>query len=561
MRFKTFVFATSALVAALTVDAQAEALRWNGWYAGAHLGGGGGLNRNSSPEGSAIYGDRGTASSILGGLQAGYNWQGSGGRWVAGVEASLSGVYSDSTNTCLMAHPAILSANCHVEHDALATLTGRLGYTLGDNQQTLLYVRGGAAWLRSQTTVMTNGDTPLEPTFDRGIHAGWIVGAGVEHALNARWSVTAGYDFASFGIGEMPTPIRVQQFAPGVPLYNAFPGTQISREHGLHLIRLGLNYRFGAPDDKSVAATAATSRASAAMQGWTAEVGARYWMSYGRFQKDLGITPFPAQSDRLISRLTYDSRGHSGELFGRLDSPEKIFVKGYAGGGGLPSGGMIDEDWLLSEGTPYSATLSDPVTGSLAYLSADLGYTFLQNGSNRLGGFVGYHFYRDKKKAMGCVQFGYPVGGPCVPSMPSSLLVISEDNDWHSLRVGAVADIMLTERLKLTAEAAYVPYTRFIGLDGHMQRTDVPTPWSQQYGYGQGVQLEALLSMEIMPRLSVGIGGRYWALWSTKNAFAEPFGALCPNCSTLPVRTERYGVFLQTSYAFGGSSGKTEARP
>lgn len=552
LRLKT-AFITGGTLLALISGAQADAQRWQGWYAGAHFGGGGGLNRNSNPDGPTTYGDQGTAPAILGGLQAGYNWQGADGRFVTGVEASLSAVHADATNTCVMSHPAVLSANCHIQHDALATVTARLGHTIGDSQQTLLFVRAGAAWLRSQTRVMTNGDIDFQPTSARGIHAGWIVGGGIEHALSPRWSVTASYDFASFKTGEMGTPDRLLQAAPGVVAYALIPGTQISREHALHLFQLGLNYRFGIPGEASPTTTLAVKApAPAAASHWSGEIGARYWFSSGRYQKDLGMTRDPAASERLISRLTYNSTGHSGEVFGRFDGPSGAFLKGYAGGGGLPSGRMIDEDWLLAEGTPYSSTVSDPVQGTLAYLSADLGYTFWKNGADRVGAFLGYHFYSERKRAMGCVQFGYPAFAPCSAPMPSSKLVISEDNDWHSLRLGAVADIMLTERLKLTAEAAYIPYTRFRGVDGHLARTEITNPWSQEYGYGQGVQLEALLSMEVLPRLSVGVGGRYWALWATKDAYTGAFGRECPDCQTLPSRAERYGVFIQTSYAFGG---------
>jgi hypothetical protein len=37
-------------------------------------------------------------------------------------------------------------------------------------------------------------------------------------------------------------------------------------------------------------------------------------------------------------------------------------------------------------------------------------------------------------------------------------------------------------------------------------------------------------------------------MWSP-NAYTNIFGTPCP-CQTLPVRTERYGVFAQASYKF-----------
>jgi hypothetical protein len=64
------------------------------------------------------------------------------------------------------------------------------------------------------------------------------------------------------------------------------------------------------------------------------------------------------------------------------------------------------------------------------------------------------------------------------------------------------------------------------------------------------VQLEAILSYAIGKSFSVGAGGRYWAMWAT-DASTNIFGTGCP-CQTLPVRTERYGGFVQASYKLDG---------
>ena len=47
----------------------------------------------------------------------------------------------------------------------------------------------------------------------------------------------------------------------------------------------------------------------------------------------------------------------------------------------------------------------------------------------------------------------------------------------------------------------------------------------------------------------VGAGGRYWAMWAPGTS--DTFSQGCP-CQTLPVRTERYGAFLQASYKLDG---------
>ncbi|MGA8900429.1 hypothetical protein [Bradyrhizobium sp.] len=108
----------------------------------------------------------------------------------------------------------------------------------------------------------------------------------------------------------------------------------------------------------------------------------------------------------------------------------------------------------------------------------------------------------------------------------------------------------LADRLKLTADAAYLPYVAFRGTDDHLLRTDVSNTFSPETGAGQGVQIEAILSYALSDAFSLGAGGRYWAMW-VPSASTNAFGTPCP-CQGLPVSTERYGGFVQASYKFGG---------
>ena len=104
--------------------------------------------------------------------------------------------------------------------------------------------------------------------------------------------------------------------------------------------------------------------------------------------------------------------------------------------------------------------------------------------------------------------------------------------------------------LTLTADAAYLPFANFKGTDNHLLRTDVTDTVSPEAGTGHGMQLEAILSYAIGKSFSIGAGGRYWAMWAP-GASTNIFGTDCP-CQTLPVRTERYGGFIQASYKLGG---------
>ncbi|MBI5131224.1 MAG: outer membrane beta-barrel protein [Rhodopseudomonas palustris] len=522
---------------------------WTGFYVGAHVGGGSGTTKFDDPFGASIYGDSVRTPKALAGLQAGYNWQAPGSNIVLGVEADASVVDSNGTQTCLAFSGYFLSANCRVRQDFTGSLTGRVGLAVGNGGHTLLYAKGGAAFLsdRKDITINPLGDprvTSLNET-----RLGWTVGGGVEHAITPAWSVKLEYDYADFGRPTIGVPSSFIQAAPPLPLYFTTAATTTRVSQDIHLFKLGLNYRIDgdatARWDSVAPARIAKAAPLAWSPGWTVEVGGRYWYSSGRFQKDLGATFNQNQQTTLNSRLTYDSKANSGELFGRVDSPYDVFVKGFIGGGKLVNGGeLTDEDWLLGGGTvPYSNTLSS-VKGDITYGTVDLGYNVLSGPGYKVGGFVGYNYYRENKSGYGCIQFANPNAG-CIPAIPTSVLVITEDDKWQSLRVGATAEMMLGYGFKLTGDAAYLPYVSVKGVDNHVLRNLV----SPETGHGQGVQLEAILSYYVTPNFSIGAGGRYWAMWATKDAYTNFGGAPCP-CQPLPMRTERYGTFLQASYTF-----------
>lgn len=113
----------------------------------------------------------------------------------------------------------------------------------------------------------------------------------------------------------------------------------------------------------------------------------------------------------------------------------------------------------------------------------------------------------------------------------------------------------ITDRLKLTGDAAWIPYAKLNARDFHWARigTDFngPTP---EDGHGHGVQLEAILSYDVTRAFSVGIGGRYWRIQTPDHGATAHFdvsaiGGGLPQ--DLNFKTERYGGFVQASYIFG----------
>ncbi len=509
---------------------------WGGFYAGVQLGGGLNLVDVQDPFGASIYGDTVRTSGALAGFQAGYNWQ--WGAFVLGLEADADAASMDGTDTCFAFSGFYNSANCRAGIDALGTLTGRLGAALGPGGAALIYGKAGAAWAYGNTEAIPNGGLLLPGSGANGVTWGWTLGAGAEQALDANWSLRAEYDFMSFGDAGLMAP--ASEIATGPNISAAFPGAPSHFSQDLQTFKLGLNYRFG-EHAAYVLNPQPVDIEAQHVRGFEIEAGGRYVYGWGRFQKDLGI---PNQGDSsLASRLTYNGMTtNGGELFGRIDAPFDVMVKGLIGTGN-GGGRMNDEDWGIPFAIfiPYSNTLSD-VGNEINYATFDVGYDLWRGPLHRVAWFVGYSFLHQDMQAYGCTQIANP-NSDCVPPIPTSILAITETDQWRAMRLGAVADLVLAPGLELTGEVAYLPYVSFEGADDHVLRA----LYSPESGDGLGVQLEGILSYALTDWLSVGVGARYWSMWTTNGTV--DFGG---TGTIVPMRyaAEQAAVFVQGSYTF-----------
>lgn len=204
---------------------------WSGFYVGLHGGyGWGHTGAVDIPDGGGVawvmpYGQFDADShGLLGGIQAGYNWQKDA--FVLGVEGDLgwlavsgSGAYAQSLAT---ANPT----DVITDGGPYATLRGRAGVAV-DNL--LIFATGGLmvadlnSRVESQNGVLVTNDT--------GWQLGWTVGAGAEVAVNKNWSLK--FDYLYYDLGSE----RVSGNVGGVD--HAF-----EIDHTGHLLRAGLNYRF-----------------------------------------------------------------------------------------------------------------------------------------------------------------------------------------------------------------------------------------------------------------------------------------------------------------------------
>src|SRR6516164_312991 len=183
---------------------------WSGCYVGASAGSSSGKSQHFTTAGSTLFRtttvvpaganitDSFDLSGFIGGGQIGCNWQ--LGVWVIGVEGDGS-----ATNKEGQAFEPLVFANVNraawvsqTQERWLVTARGRLGLTnfWWFGPQTLVYVTGGGAWAKIDTSEFFAGGAACAPggiTVNCGIQgsntrSGWTVGGGLEYALGYGWS-------------------------------------------------------------------------------------------------------------------------------------------------------------------------------------------------------------------------------------------------------------------------------------------------------------------------------------------------------------------------------------
>jgi opacity protein-like surface antigen len=562
--------ATAASAAGLPVKAPPPPALWDwtGFYLGGHTGGALDLSNVSNPYGPTLFGDGIRSPGPLLGAQIGYDRQ--SGPWVFGGQADITRANLNGTFTCLQ--PALglgplppsnipgfmggaYGATCQVQPRWFGTVTGRVGLATGPQGNVLLYAKGGLAWMQGSVDIAVNNiragtdGPPNALTSSRFGQWGWTAGAGLEYALSGNWSVMVEYDYLGFGRHGLETPDApiIISGVPGVSGSSAPDGRGAGISQAIHVMKLGVNYRFG---DRTApwpsAAPAGLTFPAPVASGFAVEFGTRYVHGWGRYQQDLaGSPPMPVN----ISRLTWDQLQTNGaELFARIDTPQNFVVKGMLGGGGGNNGHINDEDWGLQQPFQGNAQSVFPYQNSIAavssnvrYFTVDAGYNWFQQPAYRLTPFVGYSYleqHMETPKTLAYIMYS--------PAAVTDTLGLGQDNNWRALRIGAAADVVLAPRVHLNAEAAYLPFVRYHGHDDHG-----PGALSPQWGSGDGVQLEAILSYDLTDKLNVGVGGRYWAFWIPDGQNANYATGGTGAVGAQAFSAEQAAVFVQASYKFG----------
>lgn len=219
--------------------------RWTGFYVGGHLGGGWAGNDAAAETGGgfgsfapASFGNSGSGS-FLGGAQVGYNWQ-FASPWMVGVEADWTGTKLSQTGGGVL--PAVgggasgYSSTLRRDVNSLMSVRGRVGYV---QDAMLYYVTGGGAWGRADYTANTTlgggGGINFPTSFGDTAH-GYVVGGGVEYALNTNWSVRAEYLYYRLG--------GASQTGVSIPAGNGAVNYSWSGFKA-NVVRVGVDYQFG----------------------------------------------------------------------------------------------------------------------------------------------------------------------------------------------------------------------------------------------------------------------------------------------------------------------------
>ena len=511
---------------------------WTGLYVGVHVGGGWGRKDWTDPTNffgvvpfPFSQGNR-DHDGFIGGGQIGANYQ--LGPWVVGAEVDASGSGIDGYAVC----SDVLIFSCHTRVRSVGTVTGRLGFAFGN---LLLYSKAGAAWANDRYEMQSF----FFPNIFRAEDTRWgyTLGTGVEWAFTPNWSVKAEYNYLGFKDEQVTL---VDQFGLRAPL---------NIDQHLHLVKLGVNYRFGGwggPLSAYASAYPSGPRKGPAYKApppvhypspWTVETGTRVWFSTGRMQKDL-FDPFTP--NLLNSRLIYDKLNSiAAEGFFRFDHKSGVFVKGNLGVGDINRGDLNDEDFPPNT-VPYSNTLSEIKDSRMRYGSLDVGWNFLNWEHGKVGAFTGYRHFYERVNGFGCRQVA--AGNICVPAIPTQFIGLSETETYRAIAVGLNSQVMLWPGVRLEVDAAYLPYANRAGIDNHWFRADINP--QLEPGKGWGAQFEAVLSYNVTEKFSIGAGGRYW-FFTTTDAYTQ-FPGIAER-SPMKFYTDRYGGFLQASYKFDAS--------
>ena len=497
-------------------------LNWEGFFVGASIGGALGDSKWNSVTGAQAARNQMPGSAEIRGVnfggQGGYNWQ--YGPLVLGGEVSArTGSLQAFVNTqkSVAANPA--SQVGKVEADLLLNTSLRLGYAAGQN---LYLLRAGASALNVKYTNDYDNITTTGARKTATIY-GPSFGLGLERDLGAGFSARVQYDYTSF-------VRRDYIFTDSTGQKSALPISQ-----SLHLVTAGLDYRFGAVGQLNGVASPTIN------QEITGEVGLR-----GTYDKvDYSKTFYnPTVKSQRDSFLEFNGQTLAGtEIFTILEHDTGIFLKGTIGFGRQAGSNTTRNQDFAPAAAHYSDIRGTQKDSRSFSASADAGLQLWRTKDYKVGAFIGAGLINHRLNSYGCRQLEANAAA-CQAGVSEASVVITDDQSWRMGRLGLRGEAIFFNRLRIVADAAWIPRFDFKSNDNHWLNAQ---PWDVLNGKGSGnngLQGELVVNYDITPNLSAGVGGRYTALTLRKGEVQ--MGQLAPARYEF---TDTSG-FLQLSYRF-----------
>lgn len=185
--------------------------------------------------GGGVIGVRVQPSTFVAGVEA--EWM--GGR-ISGGRDDVTGVTVSGTSTQHLA----------TRLDQIGMATAQFGFVPMD--RLLVYAKGGVAIAHAEYT--NNFAFNGVPTVTSSIflnqgdvwHTGAVAGAGAEYAFFGNWSAKLEYDYVHFTEQQVFLPGTITEISPVLGTgTTSLPNSALLRRSDLHLLKFGINYRFG----------------------------------------------------------------------------------------------------------------------------------------------------------------------------------------------------------------------------------------------------------------------------------------------------------------------------
>lgn len=241
---------------------------WTGFYVGLN----GGYGWKSDP--TLSLSDTGTTGEfsnisgapvtyglggLVGGVQAGYNWQ-VNQNWLLGLETDFSGgkISGSGQSSFLSAGDGTFNVNAHSEVDWFGTVRGRVGYLISPDL--LWFGTGGLAYGSVKTRAALVNATMNGAFLNAGslgflcgpigseclvgdsskVQTGYVVGAGFEYAFARSMSLKVEYSYVNLGSGQTFSVVALNSNGHPSPAFVSATPSDIA----FNIVRLGFNYKF-----------------------------------------------------------------------------------------------------------------------------------------------------------------------------------------------------------------------------------------------------------------------------------------------------------------------------